>query len=74
MEGVTKPEQAGQANGVHTEVSVCHQGPPPVGGSVLHGNYPGVGSLRPSLARSVVRGRGAYDVFPGLGHVERVNF
>jgi len=74
MEAVTKPEQAGRANDVHTEVSVCHQDPPPVGGFVLRGNYPGLESFRPSLARSVVRGQEAYDIFPGLEHVERVTF
>jgi len=30
VEGVTKPKQAERANGVHTEVSVRRQGPPPV--------------------------------------------
>ena len=35
LEGVTKPEQAGRANGVHTEVSVGRQGLPPVAGFVL---------------------------------------
>jgi len=37
VKGVTKPEQAERANGVHTEVSVGRQGPPPVGGPVFHG-------------------------------------
>jgi len=71
---VTKPEQAGRANGVHTEVSVCRQGPPPVGGFIFRGNYPSVESPWPSLAGSVVREREAYDIFPGLGQVERVTF
>ena len=74
MEGVTKPEQAGRANGVHTEVFVGRQDPLPVGGFVLPGNYPGARLFRPSLARPVAHGRRAYDVFLGLGHVERVTF
>ena len=74
MEGVTKHEQAGRANGVHTEVSVCRQDPPPVGDFVLPCNYPGAELFCSSLARSFAHGRGAYDVFPDLGHVERVTF
>jgi len=38
VEGVTKPEQAERVNGVHTEVSVGRQGPPPVGGPIFHGH------------------------------------
>jgi len=38
MKGVTKPEQAERANGVHTEVSVGRQGPPPAGEPVFHGH------------------------------------
>jgi len=41
MKGVTKPEQAERANGVHTEVSVGRQDPPPVGGFVFHGHVSG---------------------------------
>ena len=56
VKGVTKPEQAERANGVYTEVSVCRQDPPPVGGFVFHGNYPGVEFVRPALAESGTRG------------------
>jgi len=40
VKGVTKPEQTERANGVHTEVSVGRQGPPPVGELVFHGRNP----------------------------------
>jgi len=43
VKGVTKPEQAERANGVHTEVSVGRQGPPPAGGPVFHGRLTRVG-------------------------------
>ena len=39
MKGVTKPEQAERANGVHTEVSAGRQDPPPAGGPVFHGSF-----------------------------------
>jgi len=57
VEGVTKPEQAERANGVHTEVSVCRQDPPPVGGFIFRGNYPGAGLfVRRWLSRALVDG------------------
>ena len=63
MEGVTKPEQAERANGVYTEVSVCRQDPPPVGGFVFHGHYPGVEFVRLSLAESGTREREYMTLF-----------
>ena len=63
MEGVTKPEQAERANGVHTEVSVCRQDPPPVGGFVFHGHYPGAEFVRLSLAESGTREREYMTLF-----------
>jgi len=44
MKGVTKPEQAERANGVHTEVSAGRQNPPPAGGPVFHGSLTRTGS------------------------------
>jgi len=72
MEGVTKPEQAERANGVHTEVSIGRQDPLPVGGFVFHGHYPArsgfvIGCVGYSWT-------GAYEAFLCLGHVERVTF
>jgi len=72
MKGVTKPKQAERANGVHTEVSVGRQDPPPVGGFIFPGHYPArsgfvVGCFGYSWT-------GAYDAFLGLGHVKRVTF
>ena len=63
MEGVTKPEQAERANGMHTEVSVCRQDPLPVGGFIFHGYYPGAEFVRPSLAESDTRGREHMTLF-----------
>jgi len=57
VEGGTKPKHAERANGVHTEVSVCRQDPPPVGGFVLPRQLPrqsGFGRLW--LGRSLVDG------------------
>jgi len=72
VKGVTKLEQAERANGVHTEVSVGRQGPPPVGELVFHGrNLRGVRSPLGWVGHTQT---GAYDAFPGLGHVERVTF
>jgi len=56
VEGVTKPEQAERANGVHTEVSICCQDSPPVGGFIFHGNYPGAEFVRRWLSRALVDG------------------
>ena len=63
MKGVTKPEQAERANGVHTEVSVYHQDLLPVGGFVFHGHYPGAELVRLSLAESGTCGREHMTLF-----------
>ena len=62
VKGVTKPEQAERANGVHTEVSVGRQGPPPAGGSAFHSLLTCAGFVR-RLAESGARGRKHMTLF-----------